>query len=110
MQPGGPVSRPLFRPDGRAIAVLGSETARLWFRPDPVDLSLPRLKLWVDVLTTITMDEQGVTRFLTPDEWNRKRKELDNMGGPPVIRLPGPDGSGQHDESAVPTAARGQPR
>jgi hypothetical protein len=89
MQPGGPVSDALFRPDGRAVAVLGSDTARLWFQPDPVDASLPRLKLWIDVLTTATMDEQGVTRFLTPDEWNQKRKELDDMGGPPVIRLPG---------------------
>jgi WD40 repeat protein len=93
MQPGGAVRQAYFRPDGRAVLVLGSERARLWFIPDPVELNLPRIKLWVDVLTTITMDEQGVTRSLTSDEWNRKRKELDDMGGPPVIRLPGPDRS-----------------
>src|SRR5262249_37390591 len=83
MQPGGPLGLALFRSDGRAVAIFGSETGRLWFLPDRVNLSLPRLKLWVDVLTTIAMDEQGVTRLLTPDEWNRKRKELDEMGGPP---------------------------
>src|SRR5262249_33679387 len=87
MQPGGSVIQAFFRPDGRAVAVIGSERARLWFSPDPVDLSLLRIKLWVDVLTTITMDEQGVTRSLMPDEWNQKRKELDDAGGPPVIRL-----------------------
>jgi hypothetical protein len=97
MQPGGTVRRAWFRPDGRAILVLGSERARFWFSPHPVELSLPQIKLWVDVLTTITMDEQGVTRSLTPDEWNRKRKELDDAGGPPVIRLPRLNGSGRRE-------------
>ena len=64
-----------FSPDSRT-ALTGSDddTARLWFlprsyaRPD-------RLRLWVEVITGLAMNEWGDTGLLKPDEWNRRREQ-----------------------------------
>ena len=80
----GSVNAVAFSPDGRT-ALTGSfdRAARLWFLPEKVDESPKHLRLWVEVRTWLTMDDQGGTRWLKPDEWKRKQEELRVQGGPP---------------------------
>jgi len=80
-----------FSPDGQtALTGSADKTARLWFLPEKVNGSPERLRLWVEVMTWLTMDDLGVVmRRLKPDEWKRKQEELNAQGGAPEIRFPG---------------------
>ena len=61
----GRVHAVAFSPDGQT-ALTGSvdNTARLWFLPEKVDGSPERLRLWVEVMTWLTMDDLGGMRRL----------------------------------------------
>jgi WD40 repeat protein len=61
------------------------QTARLWRLPDPVEGDLERISLWVQVSTALELDDNGVTRWLDPDTWRARRRQLQDLGPP---RLP----------------------
>ena len=86
----GAVLAVAFSPDGRS-ALTGSDdnTARLWFLPEKVHEAPDRLRLWVEVITGLAMNEWGDMRLLKPDEWKQRRDQLAAQGGAPVIRFPG---------------------
>jgi WD40 repeat protein len=72
-----PVRAVAFRPDG-TLLVTGSEdgTVHVWPGPTPAKGSTERLKLWVQVLTGLELDEHGAVRVLEAKAWEAMRRRL----------------------------------
>jgi WD40 repeat protein len=66
-----------FSPDGRTV-LTGSwdKTARLWSVPTPAQGDVDRLRLEVQVLTGLELDEQGDYRLLDAAAWREHRDRL----------------------------------
>jgi hypothetical protein len=75
-----------FSPDGNSI-ITGSldRTARLWAMPAPLTEEPERVQLWVELLTGQQLDDAGDIHILEPDEWQQRRRRLDDLGGPPLV-------------------------
>ena len=80
------VSAVAFSPDGTTV-ITGSRdgTARFWdvaaeLLPD----DLERVTNWVEVLTGLTLDENGSIQILDNAAWLRGREKVKQQGGPPV--------------------------
>jgi tetratricopeptide (TPR) repeat protein len=73
-----------FSSDGKTI-LTGSrdETARLWETPARLPDDVPRLAAWVQTLTGLELDEQGVVHALDSAAWRQRRELLSRLGGPP---------------------------
>jgi hypothetical protein len=74
-----------FNRDGRSI-LTGSHdgTARLWPAPAVLAGDGRRLNLWVSVLTGIELTEdRNRVRVLDSAAWLERRRQLDDLGGPP---------------------------
>ena len=94
---GWPIGRPLpqgepvrlvaFGPDGRTALTRGRARARLWDVPPPVAGDPDRLKLAVEVLTGMEMDERGRFRPLDPASWDQRRRRVAEEG----LAIPRPD-------------------
>jgi hypothetical protein len=71
-----------YSPDGQTV-LTGSEdkSARLWRVPPPAADEPERLKLSVEVRTGYYLDDDGIRRELTYDQWLDRRKTLDELGG-----------------------------
>ena len=95
---GRPIGQPLthqgaviaaaFSPDG-ATVITGCRdgTAQFWdvateLLPD----DLERVANWVEVLTGLTLDENGSIQILDNAAWLRGREKVKQQGGPPVAR------------------------
>ena len=61
-----------------------SGTARLWTPPAPVEGEVERMVLWTQVLTGLELDADGVARVLDAATWQKRRRRLDELGGPPL--------------------------
>jgi WD40 repeat protein len=97
---GQPVSPPLrhdagvlagdFSPDGR-LAVTGTDELENrqggdvhgWAVPPPVEGGVERLVVWTQVLTGLEVDANGRLLGLGAAEWDRRRRRLEELGGPP---------------------------
>jgi eukaryotic-like serine/threonine-protein kinase len=80
----GPVYAAAFSPDGQTALTGGDDkTARLWSIPSPVRGDVGRIRLWVQVLTGVELDEQGDYRVLDAATWQERRDLLRRRGGPP---------------------------
>jgi len=79
----GAVDAVVFSPDGTRI-LTGSwyTTARLWNMIALPD-DLPRIKVWVEALTGLELNEQGGTHVLDAPTWAGRGQELSQLGGPP---------------------------
>ena len=82
----GAVMAVAFSPDGTTV-ITGSRdgTARFWdvateLLPD----DLERVANWVEVLTGLTLDENGSIQILDNAAWLRGREKVKQQGGPPV--------------------------
>jgi WD40 repeat protein len=92
-QPTGPpmrhengVEAVAFSPDGKTV-LTGSmdNTAQLWnvaaeLLPD----DLESVANWVEVLTGLTLDNNGSIQILDNASWLRRREKVKQQGGPPV--------------------------
>jgi WD40 repeat protein len=83
---GVPVKAVAFSPDGRRFATGdGSGSVCLWkARPAAVTGDRQRLKLWAEVITGMRLTETQELRFLGATEWEARRQQLQELGGPPV--------------------------
>ncbi|MFI5454874.1 MAG: protein kinase [Isosphaerales bacterium] len=82
-----------FSPDGRTIVsasynfrtrrnALGPEyTARLWHLPALVDDDLPRIKVWVEAVTGLGVNDYGTIGALDSEIWQVRRRRLEQLGG-----------------------------
>ena len=77
-----------FRRGGTTV-ITGSDdkTAQFWdvaaeLLPD----DLERVANWVEVLTGLTLDEDGSIQILDNAAWLRGREKVKQQGGPPVAR------------------------
>jgi WD40 repeat protein len=59
-------------------------TARLWHIQQPVEGSVERVRLWVEVITALELDTNGVTRPLDASAWKKRCRRLAQLGGPPL--------------------------
>ncbi len=75
-----------FSPDGKTVLTRGTdgEPPRLWETPTQLPDDPPRLAAWVQTLTGLELDEQGVPHMLGPVAWRNSRDLLLRLGGPPV--------------------------
>jgi WD40 repeat protein len=74
-----------FGADNRTV-LTGSEDgkARLWQMPPPLDGSVERVRLWVEVLTGMHLDPDGEARALDAAHWQQSKHRLEELGGPPA--------------------------
>jgi WD40 repeat protein/serine/threonine protein kinase len=79
------VADAVFSPDGRLV-LTGSfdRMARVWWVPPPVAGAPERIRLWVEVITGLELDEEGAIRFLDAPAWHARRQRLQELGGPPT--------------------------
>ncbi len=78
------VAEGAFSPDGTRV-VLASEAGIIVAQvPRPLTHELQDAGLWIDVLTWMQMDENGIVSWLDNENWRAKREQLEKLGGPPV--------------------------
>jgi WD40 repeat protein/serine/threonine protein kinase len=72
-------------PDGSTL-VTGSDdrTARLWPVPVPLGQGVEQLVAWVQVVTGLELDADGVVHELDDAAWKQRRQRLVELGGPPA--------------------------
>jgi eukaryotic-like serine/threonine-protein kinase len=74
-----------FSPDGQTVATGGEDgTARLWKVPVAVSGSPKQIQLWVQVVTGLELDANEAVHLLDPETWNQRRRQLQDLGGPPL--------------------------
>jgi WD40 repeat protein/Flp pilus assembly protein TadD len=79
----GTVDAVAFSPDGKTIlSASWDDAARLWNTAELPD-DLPRLKVWVETLTGLELNEQSGIHVLEASAWTGRRRRLGEMGGPP---------------------------
>jgi WD40 repeat protein/tetratricopeptide (TPR) repeat protein/tRNA A-37 threonylcarbamoyl transferase component Bud32 len=92
LEHGGPVFAVGFGADARTV-LTGSydRTARAWTVPCELPGSPERLSLWCRLTANLELDSADEIRVVDPDQWQRLRKRLDDLGGPPPDRTAGDD-------------------
>jgi WD40 repeat protein len=80
------VSAVAFSPDGTTVVTgCWDGTARFWdVATEPLPDDLERVANWVEVLTGLTLDENGSIKLLDNAAWLRGREKVKQQGGPPV--------------------------
>jgi eukaryotic-like serine/threonine-protein kinase len=74
-----------FSPDGTLLATASWDgTARIWRIPRPLVGGPRRIRVWVQVVTGLELDNSGEVRFLEARTWNERRRLLEDLGGPPA--------------------------
>jgi WD40 repeat protein len=76
------VERVVFSPDGKTILTRTRGSVRLWDLPHLPD-DVPRVTLWVQVMTGSELDDQGSVHSLDGVTWRQRRKQLTDLGGFP---------------------------
>jgi WD40 repeat protein len=69
-----------LRPDSRVLVLSGDNSLRLWAVPWPVDGSPREVRLWVEQITGLKMDDQGTAHELSAAEVAQRRRRLEEPG------------------------------
>jgi WD40 repeat protein len=73
-------------PDGRVVAVADRHgRVSLWQMPRPLAGTVEGMRLWVEVRTGMELNDQGEIRTLSPEELAERRRQLEQLGGPPTV-------------------------
>jgi WD40 repeat protein/tRNA A-37 threonylcarbamoyl transferase component Bud32 len=79
----GLVKAVAFCPDGKSVlTAIGGDVWR-WQAPRPRSESIEHLKLWVQVVSGMEMDDAGTIHYLDPATWQDRHRRLQQQGGPP---------------------------
>jgi eukaryotic-like serine/threonine-protein kinase len=72
-----------FSSDGRKLISAGQHgRLALWDVPNPLPGDSERLRLWIEVLTGLKLDEDDAIHPLTADALRQRRQRLETLGGP----------------------------
>ena len=83
MQHQGSIVGLAFSPDGKTVLTGSSDnTARLW-RVPVLEGSVDRIVLRIDVITGEVLEPSGSVHGMEPATWLRRRRQLEELGGPP---------------------------
>ena len=81
----GSVTRLAFSPDGRRLITGASDKkARIWKLSETVLGTPRRVSLWVETLCGMQLTANGAIGLLSPEEWQTRCRDLEQLGGPPV--------------------------
>jgi WD40 repeat protein len=78
-----------FSSDGETILTVNDsidtshQIARFWKVPRPVEGNPERLAVWVQVITGLELDADGMIHCLDAEKWSRLTERLVELGGPP---------------------------
>jgi hypothetical protein len=74
----------VYNPDGASAATGGADrTAQRWRTPPPpVAGDVEWVRLWVETLTGMQLDDAGAVHDLTPEAVQQRRRRLDELAGP----------------------------
>ena len=67
--------------------MIGPFGAEVWKLPQPLLDALPELerwRVWVECITRMAMDADGVVLPLANEQWQRRKQQLTELGGSPV--------------------------
>jgi WD40 repeat protein len=78
-----------FSPDGKLLLTGSFDgTSRLWDVPSPVVGDMERISLWVQVLTGMELDRDGLFQMSDAAAWQQHSHRLQELGGPPLPEVP----------------------
>jgi WD40 repeat protein len=73
-----------FSPDGKTLLTASFDrTARCWELPVAVQGDVSQIVMWIQVLTGMELDDDGLFRELDAATWCERRQRLTDLGGPP---------------------------
>jgi WD40 repeat protein/tRNA A-37 threonylcarbamoyl transferase component Bud32 len=81
-----PVRQAVFGLDGQTVITVTDTAAalRTWKFPRNVEGAPKRLALWAQVLAGLELDQTGGVHVLSTATWQKRRKQLAALGGPPL--------------------------
>jgi WD40 repeat protein/serine/threonine protein kinase/tetratricopeptide (TPR) repeat protein len=75
-----------FTPDGSQVLIFGGRAVQLFdVNNSLVEEKAKQIKLWTQTITGMELDEGGIARLLTPQQWHQRHSRLSELGGPPQI-------------------------
>jgi WD40 repeat protein len=75
-----------FSPDGQTLWTASFDrTVRSWQVPVAVSGEVDRIVLWIQVLTGMELDPDGLFRALDAATWQQRRQRLTERSGPPLL-------------------------
>lgn len=78
-----------FSPDGsRLWAASFDRTVKAWDLVQPTAGKVNQIVTWLQVLSGLELDADGVFRELNATRWHERRQKLAELGGPPIHDLP----------------------
>jgi WD40 repeat protein len=78
-----------FTPDGRRLITASwDRSSRIWTLPQTLSHTGQNWSLWVQTLCGMELSDNGAIRVLTPEQWRSRSRELETLGGPPILEQP----------------------
>ena len=97
-----------FSPDGsRLWTAAFDRTVKGWELTPPTAGDVNHIVTWLQVLTGLELDSDGVFRELNSAAWTKRREQLTELGGPPTVLLPAR--SARVDMSSINRPPRAEP-